>query len=131
MNFLGTKYAMHCKNTFENILRLPTVPSPRPAYFIHQGTSSLATGSCPGFCIIDDSFSANDYEGEKIVAVRNIRHVLGQFEIHGFKMSLPFWSFFDSLLYQLTGPNGTDSTAKHCENLLMYGKSTCQHLRVS
>lgn len=44
----------------QNILILPTVPSPRPAYFIHQGTSSLATGSCPGLCIIDDIFSAND-----------------------------------------------------------------------
>jgi len=38
----------------------PTVPNPRPAYFIHHGTSSFGTTSCPGLCISAPIFSASD-----------------------------------------------------------------------
>lgn len=49
------------KKYFKNLLPPPTVPRPRPAYFIHHGTSSLATTSWPGRCISWPIFSVNDW----------------------------------------------------------------------
>lgn len=42
------------------VLILPTVPKPLPAYLIHQGTSSLALGSCPGLAIREAILSEKD-----------------------------------------------------------------------